>query len=602
MCGSPLMNGYLGIHHDLEAEIAAWTGQEAALVFTAEDLASVGTLTQLVLLNRDTAVLVEECVTDRLTDGLRVVEPRWTERFRHNDLDGLRERLAEHRGRTDHILIVLSANEPGTGTSMALTSICDLAQEYGAEIFLHDPAGVISRDGSAALLGRADRIGFIAGSFSGPIGSAGAYLATSRAMARHLITQCTTRMFAAALPPFLTAAARAGLSALRSPSRDSAGTADPTHDFIGRGMEISRWEDYRTMRANLGRELAEWAGKESGIVFAAGYLANLHGLARVIRQDRDVTVITDKSAHASMVDGIRLGRPRRSVRFAHNDLDDLRSKLVEAQTRTGRSIVLVEGAYSVEGDLAPLPGIVALAKEFGAEIFLDGAHGVGVVGAGRGTAAAFDVAEDVDYITGTFSKAFGSTGGFLLGSAEAVAAIDTYDPADPAIALAPALIAAAQRSLDIMKQEPDRPARAHAMADALRSGLTLAGFEPHGATPIVSLSLAGLFRSDESPEVLAISHENPRREALERAKARIARDSVSTIKAHNWLLSRRGVYTNAFIAPGVDEPVLRLSATAGFTEEDVATVVDAFVALREAYRACGEVPDAPAAGLALPAA
>ncbi|MEV7420547.1 aminotransferase class I/II-fold pyridoxal phosphate-dependent enzyme [Streptomyces sp. NPDC089919] len=599
MCGSPLMNGYLAIHHDLEAEIAAWTGQEAALVFTAEDLAVVGPLSQLILLNRDTAVLVEECVADRIVDGLRVVEPRWTDHFRHNDLTGLRALLEEHGNRTEHLLIVLGATEPGTGTSLALASICDLAAEYGAEIFLHDQEGVISRDGATALLGQGDRIGFIAGSLAGAVGSAGGYLATSREMARHLITQCTTRMFAAALPPFLSAGARAGLAALHTAA---ARRSPAQHGFIDRGIDTSCWDDYRTMRENLGRELAAWAGKEEGVVFAAGYLANMHGLARVIRRDQDITVITDRSSHASMVDGIRLGQPRRSVKFAHNDLEDLERKLVEAHKRTGRALILIEGAYSVEGDLAPLPGIVALAKRFGAEIFLDGAHGVGVVGGGHGTAAAFDLADDIDYITGTFSKAFGSTGGFLLASAEAVATLGFEDPADPALALAPALVAAAQRALDIMAAEPHRTAHAHAMADALRRDLTLAGFEPRGVTPIVSLSLASVFRSEQSPEVLAITDDNPRRQALERARARVKRDSFCTIKAHNWLLSQRAVYTNAFIAPGVDEPVLRLSTTAGFTQDDVTTVVDAFVALREAYRDHGEVPDAPAAGLVLPVA
>ncbi|MCX4781829.1 aminotransferase class I/II-fold pyridoxal phosphate-dependent enzyme [Streptomyces sp. NBC_01264] len=602
MCGSPLMNGYLAIHQDLEAEIAAWTGQEAALLFTAEDLALVGPMAQLVLLNRDTAVLAEDSVPDRVLGGTQVVQPRWTQRFRHNDLEGLRELLAETAERTGHILLVVEATGTGTPASLALTSICKLAREFGAEIFMYDPDGIVSRDGAAALLGHSGHVDYLVGTLSGAFGSSGAYLATSREMARHLIAQCSTRMFAAALPPFLTAAARAALSARRlAPGRGATCAApEPRHGFIDRGIDSSRWDDYRTMRSTLGRELAQWAGKEDGIVFTAGYLSNLHGLAGVIRMNQDVTVITDRSSHASMTDGIRLGGPRRSVRFHHNDLDDLRLKLTEAKERTARAIILVEGAYSVEGDLAALPEIVSLAREFGAEIFLDGAHGVGVTGGGRGTAAGFGLARDVDYITGTFSKAFGATGGFLLASAEVIAALDTFAPDDPAITLAPALIAAAQRALDIMKAEPHRAAHAHAMGDNLRRELSLAGFEPQGTTPIVSLSLNGMFRSAESPEVRAITHENPRRQALERAKARIQRDSLCTVRAHNWLLSQRGVYTNAFIAPGVDEPLLRLSTTAAFTEADVMTIVDAFVDLREAYRNHGAVPDAPAAGLALP--
>lgn len=604
MCGSPLMNGYLGIHKDLEEEIAAWTGKQAALLFTAEDLALVGPMAQLMLLNRDTAVLVDESASERVLDGTKVVQPRRTERFGHNDTAGLRALLTEVREETSHILIVLEATEPGTPASLALSSMCGLAREFGAEIFLHDPAGVVGRGGADALLGNAADIDYLVGTLDGDLGSAGAYLATSAEMARHLIAQCSTRMFAAALPPFLTAAARASLSTLRRTrgrSASPAATAD-RHGFIDRGIGDSVWDDYVTMRATLGRELAQWAGKEAGMVFAAGYLSNMHGLARVIRLNQDVTVITDRSSHASMVDGIRLGEPRRSVKFAHNDLDDLRTKLTEAKARTERTIILIEGAYSVEGDLAALPGIVALAEEFGAEVFLDGAHGVGVVGGGRGTAAAFDVADKVDYITGTFSKAFGATGGFLLASAETIAALDTCGPEDPSLALAPGLVAAAQRALDIMRAEPHRAAHAHAMADKLRRELTLAGFEPNGSTPIVSLSLSGVFRSAESPEVVAITHENPRRQALEQARARVERDSLCTVQAHNWLLSQRGVYTNAFIAPGVDEPLLRLSATAGFTEADVMTIVSAFVDLRQAYLDHGAVPDTSAAGLVLPVA
>ncbi|MEU6709419.1 aminotransferase class I/II-fold pyridoxal phosphate-dependent enzyme [Streptomyces wuyuanensis] len=580
MTGSPLMNGYLGIHHDLEEEIAAWVGKEAALVFTADDLAAVGTLTQLIMLNRDTAVIAEDVVQDRLMDGVRIMRPRWTGRFGHDDLPELRQRLEEASRHTSHILVVVECKEPGRTDSLSLREICALAQEFDAEIFLHDPHGIVGREGSGALLGLADRIHYISGTFGGSFGASGAFLATSRETVKHLAAQCQTRMFAASLPPLLTAAARSALAVTRHGrrSRDGSGAVGHQH-----GGDATRWNGYLAMRAKLARDLAGWAGKEAGMVFAAGYLANVRGLSQIIQMNPDTTVISDKSAHASLIDGIRLGHPRRTAKFAHNDLDDLRHKLAEAKKHTDRVIIVVEGAYSVEGDLTPLPGIVALATEFDAEIFLDGAHGVGVVGGGRGTAASFGLADKVDYITGTFSKAFGSTGGFLLASADVIDRLDTYHPADPATALAPALIAAAQRSLDIMKEEPYRGTRAQATADTLRTELNRIGFEASGVTPIVSVSLRSMLQSAHSPEVLAITHDNPRRQALEREKARLYRDTVGTVQAHNWLLSQHGVYTNAFIAPGVDEPVLRVSATAGFTSDDVNTIVDAFIALRAAY-------------------
>ncbi|WP_051965560.1 aminotransferase class I/II-fold pyridoxal phosphate-dependent enzyme [Kitasatospora mediocidica] len=574
MTGSPLLNGYLDIQCRLEHEIAAWIGKDAALVFTADALAVTGPLAQVIMMNRGTTVVSDSAIGGLLRDGIRLAHARHVAEFTHNDLADLRRVLAEASGQGSQPLLVL---ESGTDSEepLLLAEITETAQEFGASIFLHEtslsPHGAVG--GLAAQLGLTDRMDVITGSLGTSFGAGGAFLAASWDLVKHFEAFCSTRMFAASPPPLITAAALAALRSRPLYLVPDDGPAAPT----GTGD----WNAYEELRSALAADLAAWGGKAAGMVFSSGALANIYGLSEIIAMNPDMTVLTDRANHASLVDAIRLGRPRRTAKFAHNDVADLELKLQQAARQSDRLLVVVEGAHGVEADLAPLREIVAAAEAVGAEIYVDDAHGMGVIGGGRGTAAHFDIADRVDYIAGTFSKSFGASGGYLLASEAVIDRLAAARPSDdPSTALAPAVVAAVRCALSIMAAEPDRGAAALAGAGRLRERLRALGIDAVGTTPVVTVSLKNLLRSAQSPEVLAITHQNPRRQAIEQVRASVLRDSVGTIKAQHWLLTERHIYTNAFIAPGVDEPVLRLSVTAGTGAEEIDRIVDAFADLR----------------------
>ncbi|MGD0174959.1 MAG: aminotransferase class I/II-fold pyridoxal phosphate-dependent enzyme, partial [Anaerolineales bacterium] len=165
------------------------------------------------------------------------------------------------------------------------------------------------------------------------------------------------------------------------------------------------------MHEQLEREIAVFVGKEAALVFSTGMQTNLGTISAIV--GRGDFVILDKEDHASIVDGARLcwGETRR---FKHNDLQDFERVLAGLPEDKGK-LVVVDGLYSMEGDLAPLPELVPLCKKYGARLMVDDAHGIGVLGKGRGTAAHFGMTKDVDLIMSTFSKSFASLGGFIAG-------------------------------------------------------------------------------------------------------------------------------------------------------------------------------------------
>lgn len=172
-----------------------------------------------------------------------------------------------------------------------------------------------------------------------------------------------------------------------------------------------------TLRSHLELEerLARFLGKEEVLVFSAGFLANLGVLSGLAT--RDTYFVSDKLNHASICEGL-LAATAHCVRFQHNDPDHLRRRLAVLPPDSPKWVVL-EGVHSMLGDVCPLPELVAVAKEHGARIILDDAHGIGVMGkSGRGTADLFGLSDEIDLITGTFSKSFASYGGFVAGDRE----------------------------------------------------------------------------------------------------------------------------------------------------------------------------------------
>jgi len=165
------------------------------------------------------------------------------------------------------------------------------------------------------------------------------------------------------------------------------------------------------MHEELERELAEWVGKETALIFSTGMQVNLGTISALV--NRGDVVILDKDDHASIVDGARLSWGE-TKRFRHNDMNDLERVLASVPEQKGKLIV-VDGLYSMGGDLAPLPDLIPLCKRYEARLMVDDAHSIGVFGNGRGTAAHFNMTKEVDLIMSTFSKSFASLGGFIAG-------------------------------------------------------------------------------------------------------------------------------------------------------------------------------------------
>jgi len=239
------------------------------------------------------------------------------------------------------------------------------------------------------------------------------------------------------------------------------------------------------MHEQLEGELADWVGKEAALVFSTGMQTNLGTVSALV--GRDDRVIMDKEDHASIVDGARLGYGK-IERYTHNDMAHLERVLVSIPESAGKLLV-VDGLFSMEGDLADLPNIVPLAKRFGARIMVDDAHGMGVTGMGRGTAAHFGLTEDVDLIMSTFSKSFASLGGFVAGDEAVIHYIKHHARALIFSASAPpANIAAALAALAVMRSEPELVERVNQNAEKMRKGFRAMGYDTGASvTPVVPI-------------------------------------------------------------------------------------------------------------------
>jgi 7-keto-8-aminopelargonate synthetase-like enzyme len=259
---------------------------------------------------------------------------------------------------------------------------------------------------------------------------------------------------------------------------------------------------------------------------------------------RGDVILLDKEDHASLVDGARLalGETRR---FRHNDLADLERVLTSIPDDKGK-LVVVDGLYSMGGDLAPLPEIVALCKKHGARLMVDDAHGLGVMGGGRGTSAHFGVTGQVDLIMSTFSKSFASLGGFIAGDEQVIHYIKHHARSLIFSASIPAAnAAAALAALKIMRTEPQHVERLTAIGERMRRELTSMGFNIGGTvSPIIPIFIG----------------DNPK--------------TLFTWKA----LFDAGVFVNPILSPAVTpgQELLRTSYMASHTDEQLDRVLDIF--------------------------
>jgi 8-amino-7-oxononanoate synthase len=245
------------------------------------------------------------------------------------------------------------------------------------------------------------------------------------------------------------------------------------------------------LHEQLEAELAEFFGKEACLVFSTGYQANLGLISGLV--GRGDVVFLDKLDHASIVDGAKMSQGE-TVRFNHGDLAGLERKLQKVDDGTG-VMVIVDGIYSMEGDIADVPGLLKITQKYGAALAIDDAHSVGVLGPrGDGTAAHYDLTDEVDLIVGTFSKSLASIGGFAAGTDTVIHYLRHH--ARPMIftaALPPSNTAGVLAALHVLQREPERRAQLWENARRLQDGLRSLGFDIGPTeTPIVPVLIGPL--------------------------------------------------------------------------------------------------------------
>jgi 8-amino-7-oxononanoate synthase len=296
------------------------------------------------------------------------------------------------------------------------------------------------------------------------------------------------------------------------------------------------------LHEQLEDEIADWLGKDRALVFSTGMQVNLGTISSLV--GRNEYIILDREDHASIVDGARLSYGD-LIRYRHNDVDDLAAKLSRLPKEKGKLLV-VDGLYSMEGDIAPLPEIIPLCKEYGVRLMVDDAHAVGVLGGGRGTAAHFGVTEDVDLIMGTFSKSFASIGGYIAGSHKVIDYIKHHARSLIFSASIPGPnAAAALTALHIMQREPERIARVNQIAQRMRDEFTSLGFDIGGSqTPVIPIIIG---------------------------------DDTRTLETWK-MLFENGVFVNPVLSPAVPpgRQLLRTSYMATHTDDQIDQVLEIF--------------------------
>jgi 8-amino-7-oxononanoate synthase len=297
------------------------------------------------------------------------------------------------------------------------------------------------------------------------------------------------------------------------------------------------------IHVDLEHRLAEFMHKEAALVYSTGFQTNLGAISTLV--DKNDYVVVDRQDHASIIEGCRLSFGT-VKRYHHNDMDDLERLLSSLPEEAGKFIV-VDGVFSMEGDLADLPGIVRLAKKYGARVMVDDAHGIGVMGEhGRGTAEHFGVEDDVDIVMGTFSKTFASLGGFVAGTESVIHYLKHLSRALIfSASIPPANVAAVRAALDIVKSEPHLRKRLWEITHKMKKGFDDLGFNTgKSETPIIPVYVG---------------------------------ENVLTFRMC-MRLHEEGIFVNPVISPAVPpgQSLIRTSFMANHTDKELGVILKAF--------------------------
>jgi 8-amino-7-oxononanoate synthase len=240
------------------------------------------------------------------------------------------------------------------------------------------------------------------------------------------------------------------------------------------------------LHEELEQRLAKFMQREAALCFSTGFQTNLGTIATVVGKD-DV-IFTDRANHASIVDGCRLSFGR-TVKFKHNDLNDL-ERLLKRHPDSSGKLIVADGVFSMEGDIIDLPNLAKLAEKYEARIMLDDAHSIGVLGKrGRGTGEHFGLEDKVDIVMGTFSKSFASLGGFIAADAYVIDYIKHHSRSLIfSASMPPASTASVLAALDIIEQEPQRIESLWKNTRKMKAGFDALGFDTgHSVTPIIPI-------------------------------------------------------------------------------------------------------------------
>ena len=304
------------------------------------------------------------------------------------------------------------------------------------------------------------------------------------------------------------------------------------------------------LHEELEHRLANFMKREAALVFSTGFQTNLGVIATLVGKDE--IIFTDRANHASIVDGCRLAFGD-TVRYRHNDMNHLERLLAKHQDAPGK-VIIADGVFSMEGDIAKLPEMAVLAEKYGARIIIDDAHSIGVLGQhGRGTGEHYGMEDKVDLIIGTFSKSFASIGGFVVGDHYVIDYVKHHARSLIfSASMPPASTAAVIAAVDILEKEPERIERLWRNVHKMKKAFDDLGFNTGGTqSPIIPIHIG---------------------------------EDMQTFEFWR-MLYENGIFTNPVISPAVPQGhgLIRTSYMATHTDDILNQIVDAFAKIGKQF-------------------